>query len=55
MGKHVRSIVIVVVIFLAVIMVVNQFVRSQQPAAKLNYSQFYAQVLDNACRAPGTT
>jgi len=44
LGKHVRSIVIVVVIFIAVILVVDKLVINQAPAAKLNYTQFYKQV-----------
>ena len=44
MGKHVRSIVIVVAIFIAVIFIVDKLVLNQAPAAKLSYSQFYAQI-----------
>ncbi len=47
MGKHVRPVVIVVLIFVAVILVVNKFVTSQAPTEKLDYSQLYAQVLEN--------
>ncbi len=44
MGKHVRSIVIVVLIFIAVIFIVDKLVLNQQPAQKLSYSDFYRQV-----------
>ncbi len=44
MGKHVRSIVIVVLIFIAVIFIVDKLVLNQQPALKLSYSDFYRQV-----------
>jgi len=44
LGKHVRSIVIVVLIFIAVIFVVDKLVLNQTPATKLTYSQFYAQI-----------
>jgi cell division protease FtsH len=47
LGKHVRPVVIVVLIFVAVILVVNKFVTSQAPTEKLDYSQLYAQVLEN--------
>jgi cell division protease FtsH len=44
LGKHVRSIVIVVAIFIAVIFIVDKLVLNQAPASKLSYSQFYAQI-----------
>jgi cell division protease FtsH len=44
LGKHVRSIVIVVLIFIAVIFIVDKLVLNQQPAQKLSYSDFYRQV-----------
>ncbi|GAC1476295.1 MAG: ATP-dependent zinc metalloprotease FtsH [Vulcanimicrobiaceae bacterium] len=44
MGKHVRSIVIVVLIFIAVIFIVDKLVLNQTPTTKLSYSQFYAQI-----------
>ncbi|GAC1543790.1 MAG: ATP-dependent zinc metalloprotease FtsH [Vulcanimicrobiaceae bacterium] len=44
MGKHVRSIVIVVLIFIAVIFIVDKLVLNQPAATKLTYSQFYQQV-----------
>ena len=47
MGKHVRPVVIVVLIFLAVILVVNKFVTSNPSSEKLTYSVFYQQVLEN--------
>jgi len=40
LGKHVRSIVIVLAIFIAVIFVVDKLVLNQAPASKLSYSQF---------------
>ncbi|MBD5606724.1 MAG: ATP-dependent metallopeptidase FtsH/Yme1/Tma family protein, partial [Candidatus Eremiobacteraeota bacterium] len=46
MGKHVRSIVIVVFIFIAVIFLVDKLVLNQPPVAKLAYSDFYAAVED---------
>jgi cell division protease FtsH len=47
LGKHVRSIVIVVFIFVAVIFIVDKLVLNQTPATKLTYSAFYTQILDN--------
>ena len=47
MGKHVRSIVIVLFIFIAVIFIVDKLVLNQTPAAKLTYSQFVSAVQDN--------
>jgi cell division protease FtsH len=44
LGKHVRSIVIVVLIFIAVIFIVDKLVLNQPAATKLTYSQFYQQV-----------
>ncbi len=44
MGKHVRSIILVVFIFIAVIFIVDKLVLNQTAAAKLDYSQFYAQI-----------
>jgi cell division protease FtsH len=44
LGKHVRSIVIILVIFVAVIFIVDKLVLNQTQAAKLTYSQFYQQV-----------
>jgi len=44
LGKHVRSIVIVVLIFVAVILIVDKLVINQTPATKLSYSQFYQQI-----------
>ncbi len=46
MGKHVRPIVIVLFIFVAVIFIVDRLVLNQTPATKLTYSQFYEQVND---------
>ncbi len=47
MGKHVRSIVIVLAIFIAVIFIVDKLVLNQTPATKLTYSQFLDAVQDN--------
>ncbi|MBD5657328.1 MAG: ATP-dependent zinc metalloprotease FtsH [Candidatus Eremiobacteraeota bacterium] len=47
MGKHVRSIVIVVLIFIAVIFIVDKLVLNQTPAAKLSYSDFLKNVNEN--------
>ena len=47
MGKHVRSIVIVVLIFIAVIFIVDKLVLNQTPAAKLSYSEFLRNVSEN--------
>ena len=44
MGKHVRLIVTVVFIFVAVIFIVDKLVLNQPSATKLTYSQFYQQV-----------
>ena len=47
MGKHVRSIVIVLFIFIAVIFIVDRLVLNQTPSAKLTYSQFVAAINEN--------
>jgi cell division protease FtsH len=47
LGKHVRSIVIVVLIFIAVIFIVDKLVLNQTPATKLSYSEFLKNVSDN--------
>jgi cell division protease FtsH len=44
LGKHVRSIVIVVFIFILVIFVVDKLVVNQSPIATLAYSDFYSAV-----------
>ena len=44
MGKHLRSILIVLVIFIAVIFIVDRLVLNQPAVAKLSYSDFYAAV-----------
>ncbi len=44
MGKHVRSIFIVVLIFVIVIFIVDKLVLNAPAASKLTYSQFYQQV-----------
>jgi cell division protease FtsH len=44
LGKHVRSIILVVFIFIAVIFIVDKLVLNQTAAAKLDYSQFYTQI-----------
>ena len=46
MGKHLRSIVIVVLIFIAVIFIVDKLVLQQAPAMKLSYTDLYHQVDD---------
>ena len=46
MGKHVRSIVIVVFIFIAVIFIVDKLLVNQSPVSTLAYSDFYAAVED---------
>ena len=46
MGKHVRSIVIVVFIFIAIIFIVDKLVVNQTPVATLAYSDFYAALED---------
>jgi cell division protease FtsH len=45
LGKHVRSIILVVFIFIAVIFIVDKLVLNQTAAAKLTYSQFYTQII----------
>ncbi|HMD02005.1 MAG TPA: ATP-dependent zinc metalloprotease FtsH [Candidatus Baltobacteraceae bacterium] len=51
MGKHVRSIVIVVFIFIAVIFIVDKLVLNQTPTTKLDYSQFFSQIVaDNVAK-----
>ena len=47
MGKHVRSIVIVLFIFIAVIFIVDRLVLNQTPSAKLTYSQFVGAINDS--------
>jgi len=47
LGKHVRSIVIVLFIFIAVIFIVDRLVLNQTPSAKLTYSQFVGAINDN--------
>ena len=47
MGKHVRSIVIVVFIFIAVILIVDKLVLGQPTVSKLSYSDFYAAIEDD--------
>jgi len=44
LGKHVRSIVIVVLIFIAIIFIVDKLVLNQTPATKLDYSALYTQI-----------
>jgi hypothetical protein len=44
LGKHVRSIVIVVLIFIAIIFIVDKLVVSQTPTTKLTYTELYSQV-----------
>ena len=44
MGKHVRSIVIVVLIFIAIIFIVDKLFVSQSSTTKLTYSELYSQV-----------
>jgi cell division protease FtsH len=44
LGKHVRSIIVVVFIFIAVIFIVDKLVLNQTSATKLDYSQFYTQI-----------
>jgi cell division protease FtsH len=44
LGKHVRSIVIVVLIFIAIIFIVDKLVLNQTPATKLDYTALYTQV-----------
>jgi len=47
LGKHVRSIFIVVAIFVLVIFAVDHLINSPQSPAKLDYTQFYQQVEGN--------
>ncbi|HTV72213.1 MAG TPA: ATP-dependent zinc metalloprotease FtsH, partial [Candidatus Acidoferrales bacterium] len=47
MSKHVRSILVVSVIFIAVIFVVDRLVLQQPTTQKLDYSDFYRQIEDN--------
>ncbi len=47
MGKHVRSILLVLFIFIVVIFVVDRMVLNQAPSTKLTYSQFVDAVNDN--------
>jgi cell division protease FtsH len=47
LAKHVRSIVIVALIFVAIIFVVEKLFLNQVPAAKLSYSDFVANVDSN--------
>ncbi len=44
MAKHIRSIVVVLLIFAVVILIVERLVAQQTSAAKLSYSDFYGQV-----------
>jgi cell division protease FtsH len=44
LAKHVRSIVVVLLIFIAVIFIVEKLVLQQSPAQKLSYSDFYTQI-----------
>jgi cell division protease FtsH len=44
LAKHVRSIVVVLLIFIAVIFIVEKLVLQQSPAQKLSYSDFYSQI-----------
>jgi len=44
LGKHVRSIVIVVLIFIAIIFIVDKLFVSQSSTTKLTYSELYSQV-----------
>ena len=47
MGKHIKSIAIVIVIFVLVIVVVDRLLQSQQSATKITYSDFYRAVEQN--------
>ncbi len=47
MGKHVRSILLVLFIFIVVIFVVDRMVLNQAPSTKLSYSQFVDAVNEN--------
>jgi cell division protease FtsH len=44
LAKHIRSIVVVLLIFAVVILIVERLVAQQTSAAKLSYSDFYGQV-----------
>jgi cell division protease FtsH len=46
-GKHIKSIAIVIVIFVLVIVVVDRLLQSQQSATKITYSDFYRAVEQN--------
>jgi cell division protease FtsH len=46
-GKHIKSIAIVIVIFVLVIVVVDRLLQSQQTAQKVTYSDFYRAVQQN--------
>ncbi len=47
MGKHVRSVVVVLFIFIVVIFIVDRLVLNQAPPTKLTYSQFIGAVNDD--------
>jgi len=47
LGKHLRSIIFVVILFVAVIVVVDKLMLSQPTSSSLSYSEFYSQVATN--------
>ena len=47
MGKHLRSILIFVLVLIAIIFFVDKLLLNQQQATKLSYSQFYSNLEAN--------
>ena len=47
MGKHLKSIIVVLGIFLLVIVIVDKLVLQPNPSKQLAYSAFYDRVVDN--------
>jgi cell division protease FtsH len=46
-GKHVRAIVVILMIFIAVIVIVDRLVLNQQPPARLTYTKFVNEIDDD--------
>ena len=47
MGKHLKSIIVVLGIFLLVIVIVDRLILPQNPSKTLAYSAFYDRVVEN--------
>ncbi len=50
MGKHVRSILLVIVVFVALIFAIERFVMQPPQVTKLSYTQFYQAVEDGSVK-----